>query len=90
VGSADLAVNALLTGQQEKAIAALAPAQQLQVAQAKKKVDLLREAAQGGLGLGSGGKMARGQQVHFKICYVMLVTCYVSNIEFHIADVIHV
>jgi hypothetical protein len=35
----------------------------LQVGESRRKVDLLREAAQGGLGLGSGGKAARGQQV---------------------------
>jgi hypothetical protein len=35
-----------------------------QVGESRRKVDLLREAAQGGLGLGSGGKAARGQQVN--------------------------
>jgi hypothetical protein len=35
----------------------------LQVGESRRKVDMLREAAQGGLGLGSGGKAARGQQV---------------------------
>ncbi|WIA22255.1 hypothetical protein OEZ85_004578 [Tetradesmus obliquus] len=63
VDSADLAVNALLTGQQEAVIAGLAPAEKLQVGESRRKVDLLREAAQGGLGLGSGGKAARGQQL---------------------------
>ncbi|WIA42711.1 hypothetical protein OEZ86_008660 [Tetradesmus obliquus] len=63
VDSADLAVNALLTGQQEAVIAGLAPAEKLQVGESRRKVDVLREAAQGGLGLGSGGKAARGQQL---------------------------
>eukprot|EP00879_Flechtneria_rotunda_P019297 GHRR01020266.1.p1 GENE.GHRR01020266.1~~GHRR01020266.1.p1 ORF type:complete len:603 (+),score=293.43 GHRR01020266.1:126-1934(+) len=63
VKSADMAVNALLTKQQQVVIDALSPAQNLKVIEAKRKVDLLREAAQGGLGLGSGGKAARGQQL---------------------------
>ena len=44
-------------------IAALAPAKDLKVSDVKRQLDLLRELAQGGLGLGSGGKAARGQQV---------------------------
>lgn len=40
----------------------------LQVGEPRRKVDVLREAAQGGLGLGSGGKAARGQQVRARQC----------------------
>jgi hypothetical protein len=40
--------------------------------EARRKVDQLREAAQGGLGLGSGGKAARGQQVCIKLCQGLL------------------
>jgi hypothetical protein len=51
----------------------LLPLAVLQVGESRRKVDMLREAAQGGLGLGSGGKAARGQQVRTTQCQQLVV-----------------
>lgn len=54
------------TNTQEKAISALSPAKQLKIPEVKRQLEGLREVVQGGLGLGSGGKASRGQQVREK------------------------
>jgi hypothetical protein len=58
---ADLA--AAFEARQAELQAGLAPAQELGVVEVARKVAGLREAVQGGLGLGSGGKAARGQEL---------------------------
>jgi hypothetical protein len=41
--------------------------------EAMRQLDLLREVVQGGLGVGSGGKAARGQQVGNRACRTHLL-----------------
>jgi hypothetical protein len=66
---------------QEVVIDALAPASGLNVPEVKRQLDMLREVVQGGLGLGSGGKASRGQQVRHvwewgrELCGVQPLAC---------------
>jgi hypothetical protein len=59
---------------QAELITALSPAQELKVVEVGRQVALLREMAQGGLGLGSGGKAKRGQELLELLRGVSLVT----------------
>ena len=54
---------AAVEARQAELIAGLGPAQELKVVEVGRQVALLREMAQGGLGLGSGGKAKRGQEL---------------------------